>query len=223
MTTNNTDVKAHYLALAREVVELLHETISTYDGIFTFAIGGESGSGKSTLSMAIRSVLKEEEYKTFIFHQDDYFHLPPRDNHEQRVRDITSVGPQEVNLELLQEHVKEIKKGTGLLKKPLVSYRENQIYEVIAETEDTDVIIVEGTYALLLKEADCRIFMSRDYVETFEHRVSRGRDPIAPFYENILEIEHNIIKEHYNLADILIDKDYDIRVQNQKLKESGCV
>lgn len=221
MAGNILDIKEHYLTLAREVVGLMYDEIKTAGGSYTFGIGGESGSGKSTLGLAIKSVLDQESLQTFIFHLDDYFYLPPKDTHNERLRDITSVGPGEVNLELLQEHLDRVKNGVRLLKKPLVSYRENQIYEVIAETENIDVIIVEGTYALLLNGIDCRIFMQRNYKETYENRVKRARDPIIPFYESILEIEHNIVREHAELADILIDKNYMIKVSSEKYNESG--
>lgn len=215
------DVKTHYLSLARDIVDLMRDKIKTTSGLYTFAVGGESGSGKSTLSLAIKSVLKEEGFQTFIFHLDDYFYLPPKDTHNKRLGDISGVGPGEVNLELLQEHLDRVKDGTRLLKKPLVSYRENQIYEVIAETEDADFIIVEGTYALLLNGIDCRIFMQRDYRETYENRMNRARDPVSPFYESVLEIEHNIVKNHAVLADILIDKDYQIKLRSEKYNESN--
>lgn len=221
MTGDTINIKTHYVSLAREITELMHGKIKDHNGAFTFAIGGESGSGKSTLGLALKSVLQNEGYRTFIFHLDDYFYLPPKDTHDKRLQDITSVGPEEVNLKLLQEHIQRIKDGAKYLKKPLASYRENEIYEVVAEVGDVDVIIVEGTYALLLDDIDCRIFMLRNYLETYEHRVSRGRDPVVPFYEEILEIEHNIVKDHAALADIVIDKNYQISVNSSKVKESG--
>jgi uridine kinase len=221
LTGINVDVKAHYLALAREVTEITCEKMRMHDGIFTIAVGGESGSGKSTLSLAIKSVLKDKGYQTFIFHLDDYYYLPPKDTHERRVQDLSSVGPEEVNLDLLQQHMHQVNDGAKYLRKPLASYRENQIYEVIAEVEDVKVVIAEGTYALLLEEIDCKIFMLRNYIETYQNRVKRARDPIIPLYEQILEIEHNIIKNHVELADIVIDKDYNMKVASEKFNEAG--
>jgi len=208
------EVKAHHLPPARKIIELLQDPIKQSKEIFTLTVGGESGSGKSTLSLAIKKLLKKEGYKTFIFHIDDYFKLPPKDNHDQRLSDISHVGPGEVNLDLLQHHIDQVKAGTDHLKKPLVHYRENEIREVIVQFDDVDVIIAEGTYATLLKHIDCKIFMLRNYIDTYDSRVKRARDPIIPFTEKVLEIEHDILQDHIKMANILVDKNYQVESQN---------
>lgn len=209
-------VKPHHLPPAREIFKLIQSNLQEADPVFAITVGGESGCGKSTLSLAIKEVLREKGLNTFIFHMDDYFKLAPKDNHGQRVEDITQVGPQEVNLELLQEHVDKSKEGVDLLKKPLVHYRENQIREVIVEMEGVDVIIVEGTYVTLLERIDCKIFMQRNYLDTYEARVERARDPIISFNEEVLKIEHDIISRHAEIADILVNKEYEIKAQSDK-------
>lgn len=205
------ELKSHHYPPARKIVELVQESIENKEGTFSFTVGGESGSGKSTLSLAIEKVLEEEGYNTFIFHIDDYFKLPPEDNHKQREADLANVGPQEVNLKLLQKHIDEVKGGIEHLRKPLVHYRENQIREVIVEFDDVDVIIAEGTYATLLDHIDCKVFMLRNYHDTYENRMKRARDHMTPFVEKVLEIEHGILKEHPSMADILVDKEYNVR------------
>jgi uridine kinase len=214
------EVKPHHLPPARKVIELVIDTIKKAEGLFVLSVGGESGSGKSTLSLAIKKVLEKKGYNTFIFHIDDYFKLPPKDNHDRRVADISSVGPQEVNLELLQEHIDQVKDGTDLLKKPLVHYRENQIREVIVEFDDVDVVIAEGTYSTLLDHIDCKIFMLRNYLDTYKNRAKRGRDPMVPFTEKVLEIEHEILRNHSKMADILVDKNYNVQPQSLSKENS---
>lgn len=211
-------IKPHHLPPAHEIVKFIGPKLDQEDSVFTITVGGESGSGKSTLSLAVEEVLKEKGYKSFIFHMDDYFKLPPKDNHDQRVEDISNVGPGEVNLELLQEHLNQCRQGTKLIKKPLVHYRENQIREVIVEMEEVDVVIVEGTYVTLLDDIDCKIFMLRNYVDTYEDRVRRARDPIIPFNEEVLKIEHDIVKKHRKLADILVDSQYEVMPHSEKFK-----
>lgn len=209
-------VKPHHLPPAREIFKLIQSNLQEADSVFAITVGGESGCGKSTLSLAIKEVLRQKGLNTFIFHMDDYFKLAPKDNHGQREEDIIHVGPQEVNLELLQEHVDKGKEGVDLLKKPLVHYRENQIREVIVEMEGVDVVIAEGTYVTLLERIDCKIFMQRNYLDTYEARVERARDPIISFNEEVLKIEHDIISRHAEIADILVDKEYEIKAQSHK-------
>lgn len=209
-------IKPHHLPPAREIIDLIENRLPAKNSVFTMTVGGESGSGKSTLSLAIEEVLKELGYSCFIFHMDDYFKLPPRDNHDQRVENIVHVGPDEVNLELLQQHIDRCRQGTKQLKKPLVHYRENKIREVIIEMAGVDVVIAEGTYVTLLEHIDCKVFMLRNYLDTYEDRVERARDPIIPFNEEVLKIEHEIVRKHKEMADILVDNQYGVRAHSEK-------
>jgi hypothetical protein len=36
-----------------------------------------------------------------------------------------------------------------------------------------------------------------------------------PFTEKVLEIEHNILQNHINMADILVDKNYNVKLQKE--------
>lgn len=209
-------IKPHHLPPAKEIFKLIEDRLRVSESVFAMTVGGESGSGKSTLSLAIEEVLKEMGYSCFIFHMDDYFKLPPKDNHDRRVENIVHVGPEEVNLELLQQHIDSCKKGTDQLKKPLVHYRENKIREVIVEISDVDVVIAEGTYVTLLERIDCKIFMLRNYQDTYADRVKRARDPIIPFNEEVLKIEHEIVSKHKKMADILVDNEYGVMAQSEK-------
>ena len=209
-------IKPHHLTPAREIFGLVKTQLEAAETAFAMTVGGESGSGKSTLSLAIEEVLKQKGYRCFIFHMDDYFRLPPKDNHDRRVENIVHVGPDEVNLELLQEHIDRCREGTEQLKKPLVHYRENKIREVIVELADVDVVIAEGTYVTLLERIDCKIFMLRNYLDTYEDRVKRARDPIIPFNEEVLKIEHEIVRKHKDRADILVDNEYGVKAMPGK-------
>lgn len=212
-------IKPHHLPPAREIIKLIKPKLDQADIRFSLTVGGESGCGKSTLSLAIQEVLQKAGYSVFIFHMDDYFILPPKDNHDQRVEEITHVGPREVNLSLLQEHINQSKKGVETLKKPLVHYRENQIREVIVEMDDVDVIIAEGTYVSMLDNIDCKVFMERNYLDTYQSRVERARDPIIPFNEEVLKIEHEIVSAHKEMADILVDKNYKITAHSHRFSK----
>ncbi|HKK47399.1 MAG TPA: hypothetical protein VJ964_17860 [Balneolaceae bacterium] len=203
-------IKPHHLPPARRILELISEPMEKSRGVFTITIGGESGSGKSTLGLAIRQLLETAGRHCFIFHIDDYFKLPPRDNHNNRLKDLGNVGPGEVDLDLMQQHIYQMKEGAPEIEKPLIHYKENRIRRVTVDVDNVEVIIAEGTYTTLLDGIDCKVFMLRNYLDTYENRVERARDPIIPFNEKVLEIEHTIIKEHAAKADILVDKDYNI-------------
>ena len=82
------------------------------------------------------------------------------------------------------------------------------------EFGDTQVLLIEGTYTSLLPEVDIRVFISSTFKETLNHRQKRNRDPseLDEFSERVLKIEHEVIKKHLNLADILVDPNYDVKL-----------
>ncbi len=203
-------LQPYHLPPAREIFNLISD--KKKEKRIAVTIAGESGSGKSTLAIALKKVCEEHDMHAFIFHMDDYFYLPPTSNHIQRLEDINHVGPQEVNLQLLQTHIDQFLKGEEYLEKPLVHYKENEIRTELVDLSRVVIIIIEGTYATLLDQIVCKVFMSRNYRETLEDRIKRDRDPINPFLEDVLEIEHQIIKKHKEFAHILVDSDYKVHI-----------
>ncbi|WP_299119974.1 hypothetical protein [uncultured Winogradskyella sp.] len=166
------------------------------------AVGGESGSGKTSLAYALfLDIEKELGIKGFIFHGDDYFKLPPKDNHKQRLNDIRNVGISEVNLKLLDIHIASFLNNETSITKPLVNYTENTIKQEIIYPKEFDFCIVEGTYSMLLEEASYKVFIENSYEETKVNRENRARDILDDFSEKVLEIEHNIIKQQIKFAD----------------------
>lgn len=179
-------------------------------------ISGESGSGKSVTAVGLSQVMESEGYRPVILHLDDYFRLPPRTNHNKRVEDISWVGPAEVRLDLLQQHVDAFRNGEGLIRKPLVDYPANAIHEEVLALDMYDTLILEGTYAFELTGADVYVFMDRDYKLTFEDRLKRGRDIQDAFVEQVLEIEHHIIRRYRDKANLIIQTDYRVTHHNPK-------
>ncbi len=207
MIGDNVIIKQHHITPAKEIFQRIKVKLTDK---YSIAIGGESGCGKSTLALALKQILEEHGYNVFIFHMDDYFFLPPKSNHEQRLEDISNVGPQEVNLHLLQSHIEGFKNGAQTIVKPLVYYTENEIKTEEVAISLCDVLLVEGTYTLGL-EVDLKIFLERNYHDTLQNRIDRARDPLSSFVESVLEIEHKIIAAYAKDAQILVDKSYGIK------------
>ncbi|BAO76117.1 hypothetical protein [Winogradskyella sp. PG-2] len=169
------------------------------------AVAGESGSGKTSLAYALFLDLEKElGIKGFTFHGDDYFRLPPKDNHKQRLNDINNVGTVEVNLQLLDQHIASFLDGDERLIKPLVNYGENTISEEIIYPSVYDFCIVEGTYTMLLEKPSYKVFIEDSYKDTKLNRANRARDIMNDFNEQVLEIEHNIIKKQIKFADLTV-------------------
>ncbi|MGY6562426.1 MAG: uridine kinase family protein [Luteibaculaceae bacterium] len=206
------NIKPQYYQTAKDIIALVNP--SFFDEKRVVAVAGESGSGKSVTAICLQAELLQIGIESVILHQDDYFILPPKSNHAARVEDISRVGPQEVNLPILQEHVDSFGKGEERIEKPLINYKEDTILKEIVNISPYQVIIIEGTYTFLLNHLDLLIFMERTYIETLENRKLRGREPYSQFIEDVLKIEHEIIAQALRKADILIKKDYSVKKLN---------
>ena len=59
---------------------------------------------------------------------------------------------------------------------------------------------------------DTRVFIAKDWIKTLEHRRerNRGNEVNDVFTENILATEHKIIAGHRQLADFVINDDYQV-------------
>lgn len=204
-------LKEKYLDLAIAVADRLVKPIEAAEGRFVLVIGGESGSGKSVLAAALEQVLESRGIQTIVLQQDDYFVHPPRTNDAARRADINWVGLQEVRLDLLDSHLKAALEGAGAFVKPLVIYGEDRITEETIDLTGIRVVIAEGTYVLSLKHVTYRISLARTYQETRDARRKRGREPVDPFIEDVLAIEHEIITSYAGLADMTISRDYQIK------------
>ena len=205
-------IKEDYYKLAEAVLKSFE---SKLDKKLVITIAGESGSGKSVLATTLNMTLANRQIASYLIQQDDFFKLPPRSNHENRLKDITkNVGPVEVHLDKLQAVIEQFRLDKTDIVKPTVNYDLNIIDEEKINIQLTRVLIIEGTYTSLLDHVDVKIFMERTYKETFKDRMERGREKFDPFIEQVLEIEHNIIKEHKKYATILVGSDFKIEHKN---------
>ncbi|MCZ4410022.1 hypothetical protein O3Q51_14465 [Cryomorphaceae bacterium 1068] len=200
------NIKPEYVNTAREIVSLCGNLF--FDKKRVILIAGESGSGKSVTAVSLQKVLLEHHVDAMVIHQDDYFHLPPATNHDERLKDISRVGMDEVNLNLMQKHIDGFKANAERITKPLVHYKENEILQESINIAAYKTLIVEGTYSFALSGADTRIFMVRNYKDTLTSRLERNRDVAGDFIERVLEIEHGLISPMAAHADIVIRKNY---------------
>lgn len=206
-------INEHHIRAAHQIVLKIINNIKTKNAIYTITVAGESGSGKSEISLAIVNELKNYGIKTIVLGQDDYFILPPKMNTARRRADPDWLGPHvEVKLDLLEQNLKDAIQGKTEIIKPLVDYNADTIEMQTINLEGVKVVIAEGTYTSLLKHVDTRIFISRNWLSTLEDRKkrNRGNEVGDPFTEQILAVEHKIIAGHKQLADFVINDEYEV-------------
>lgn len=116
-----------YRSITNRVISLIRSQ-KIPSSKFCISVSGESGCGKTSLANSLKTDIETHSgFKGFILHADDYFLLPPLDNHNNRLKSFANVGPHEVDLQLLDLHIKKFKEGALTIEKPLVNYGENKI------------------------------------------------------------------------------------------------
>lgn len=209
MTSEQLSLKPEYKGTGEEIFRLL-KTGDFFEGSEkkVIAITGESGSGKSVTALSLQTALETAGISTLILHMDNYFHLPPKANHQARLQNRFEIGPDEVQLDLLATHIKAFRNRENSIRMPVTNYQEDWFESVDLSMENCRVLLVEGTYVSKLPDLDLQIFMERNYLQTVLQRRERGRDKEDPFVEQVLEKEHRIIRPAIDKADIIIDLHY---------------
>ena len=198
-------IEPYHTERAAEICDLLSDRLGAR---LTISVAGESGAGKSELAYEMYRLLKERGIPAGLLQQDDYFVFPPRTNHEMRRRNLEQVGPYEVKLDFLDANLRSFKRSESPIYKPLVIYDEDRITAEEMEVSGLTVLIAEGTYTTLLRFADVKVFIDRDYRQTLEARIRRARDKWEPFIQDVLQREHQIISQHRMLADLVVSPDF---------------
>lgn len=205
-------IEEHHRKAASMIAPKIVDAVKRKPTRYTITVAGESGSGKSEAGQAIADELEKEGITCLLLGQDDYFIHPPKTNDATRRKDPDWLGPMEVKLDLLNEHLKSAIQGANELTKPLMDYDADTCGEETVSLEGVKVVIAEGTYTSLLKHVDTRVFIARNRLDTLEHRQKRNRggEAFDPFVEEVLKTEHKIIMGHKHLADFVITKEYDV-------------
>ncbi len=193
---------------AQAIVHPLH---LIKDEVMAISVAGQSGCGKTTLSSALQKAFEERGIKTILLHQDDYFKLPPRQNHMARVADLGHVGYSEVDTQRLESDIRLLKdQRSAYLEVPYMNWLSDERETRTLPVTDVQVVIVEGTYTSMLNGIDLRIFINTDHTQTRQNRLDRSRETIDAFIESVLEKERGLISAHEPLADLTVNSDLEI-------------
>ncbi len=212
-------IRKYHVRAARKIAGVLIPEIRSSRSRYVVTVSGESGSGKTEIAHELARILRKNGIRSITVHQDDYFRYPPKTNYRMRREDMSRVGTKEVRLSLLNKHIKSFRDSrTARLRKPLVYFKEDRIGSETIPCKNAKVLIVDGTYAALLKGVDKKIFLSRTYKDTLRTRMARKREKIDAFDKKILAIEHRIISKHRKLAHITAKKDYSLASESKKQK-----
>lgn len=175
-------------------------------------IAGGTGCGKTTVVNQILNQLPEGEVG--VISQDSYYKDTSHLSFDERVK-INFDHPRSIDFELLESHLKELKKGNDI-HQPVYSFiKHNRTGDTIL-THPRKVMIVEGILILTNPELrdmfDIKIFVHADSDERLIRRLKRditerGRDieEVLSRYQNTLKPMHQqFIEPMKEYADIII-------------------
>lgn len=175
-------------------------------------IAGGTGCGKTTVVNQILNELPEGEVG--IISQDSYYKDTSHLSYEER-SNINFDHPRSIDFELLETHLKALKKGNPI-HQPVYSFvKHNRTGDSII-THPRKVMIVEGILILtnpdLRNMFDIKIFVHADTDERLIRRLKRdiserGRDldEVLTRYQNTLKPMHDqFIEPTKEYADIII-------------------
>jgi uridine kinase len=175
-------------------------------------IAGGTGCGKTTVVNTILNELPEGEVG--VISQDSYYKDTSHLSYDERVK-INFDHPRSIDFELLEEHLKELKKGNSI-DQPVYSFvKHNRTGDTIS-TKPRKVMIVEGILILTNPEIrelfDIKIFVHADSDERLIRRLKRditerGRDinEVLTRYQTTLKpMHHQFIEPMKEYADIII-------------------
>jgi len=175
-------------------------------------IAGGTGCGKTTVVNTILNELPEGEVG--VLSQDSYYKDTSHLSYDERIK-INFDHPRSIDFELLEKHLKELKKGNSIAQ-PVYSFvKHNRTGDTII-TKPRKVMIVEGILILSHAEIrdlfDIKIFVHADSDERLIRRLKRditerGRDinEVLARYQNTLKPMHQqFIEPMKEYADIII-------------------
>jgi uridine kinase len=175
-------------------------------------IAGGTGCGKTTVVNQILNELPEGEVG--VISQDSYYKDTSHLSYEERIK-INFDHPRSIDFELLELHLKALKKGDSI-DQPVYSFvKHNRTGDTI-KTQPRKVMIVEGILILTNQELrdmfDIKIYVHADSDERLIRRLKRdicerGRDldEVLTRYQSTLKpMHHQFIEPMKEFADIII-------------------
>ncbi|MGQ3890050.1 uridine kinase family protein [Legionella sp. CNM-1927-20] len=158
-----------------------------------FFIAGPSGGGKSTLAEKLKLEFNCLNLKANILKMDNYYKMNDPSNQRQNFD-----TPDAIDIDLLVDHLRQLQAGQSI-ESPLYSFAiKNRLTET-SRIEPTDILIVEGIFALMITDLletpdKLGIYIQPDfYLANVERRASRD---ITERYTSVEETRRRELKSN---------------------------
>ncbi len=178
---------------------------------YIVGISGESGSGKSELSHALGKALKAHHIRVKVVHTDNYYKIQPLLREEwRRNKGFEMIGQEEYDWVKIKKTIRDYKEEQECMM-PCVDLIPEQVDKLLVDFTKIDLLIVDGLYAIRAPELDLRIYIDLTYHETKINQIIRMKEAITDFRLNILEREHQAVRKLRPMANLIIDKAYQLK------------
>lgn len=171
---------------------------------YILAIGGEAGSGKTEIAILLRDYFYENSIRTELIHIDDYYKTSWSKRNEIRQK-TNVIGKKEIDWDKLNSVVNTFRSDfyNNLIIQRINKFTDS-IEKAILDIKHIDVLIIEGLYALYLKDTDLKIYLEGTYKETEAFRLKRNKEPQNRFRIKVLKKEHLDVIKSKQYADITL-------------------
>jgi len=183
-------------------------------------ISGESGSGKSELAHALGKLLKENNIRVKVIHTDNYYKIQPLLREEwRRNKGFDQIGIEEYDWIKIKKTIRDFKEEQECMI-PCIDLIPEQVDKLITDFSKIDLLIVDGLYAINAPDIDLRVFIDLTYHETKINQIIRMKEAMSNFRLGILEKEHQAVASLKPLADLIVDKSYQVVSVEDHMKEN---
>jgi uridine kinase len=202
-------IQPFHKKLAAEIVGL----IGDYgDNRIVIAISGASGSGKSELAHSISLIYKSKKCFAKVLSTDDFYATLPADRgrirHEKGIENY--VGPGEYDWPKIEDTL-ECFWMSNTASMPIVDGHTDQVDTLFTDFSQVEILILEGLYAIKAEGVDYRIYLDRNWDDTMQAQVARGKEILDETRMRILQQEHKMVLSLKPLANIIIERDLSIK------------
>lgn len=177
---------------------------------FVVAISGESGAGKSEISHSLALLLKALDIRVKILHTDNYYRVPPLQRRECRINsNYEEVGVNEYDWTTLHQNIDDFRNNRKVTV-PCIDIITDDVDQRSTDFNKIQVLVIDGLYAIRTKRVELRVFIDLTYHETKLKQLLRQKEPTDSYRWNVLEREHRHVRSLMHLADLHVDKNYQV-------------
>jgi uridine kinase len=197
---------------ALSIFQYVQEARKILDERYRYVVGisGESGSGKSELAHSLGKLMKENHVRVKVVHTDNYYKIQPLLREEwRRNKGFDKIGLEEYDWIKIRKTIRDFKEEQECMI-PCIDLIPEQVDKLITDFSKIDLLIIDGLYAINAPDIDLKVFIDLTYHETKLNQIIRMKEALSDFRMAILEREHQAVVSLKPMADLIVDKSYQV-------------